>query len=239
MSYKGHFFGAWSGLIFIPLFGIGWMVFAGFIPPISPAATAAEVANLYQGHNIQIIIGMVFMLISIAFLVPYFGMMSVLMARIEGRWPVLAIFAGMSGVINVVYFVIPVLAWLTVAFRPEQSPEIIRVFNDFGWFTMLWPFSSTVMQNVLFGIVILSDKREKPLLPRWLGFFSIMEGTIAISGGLIGFFTAGPFAWNGIISFWLVAIAYLVWMFFTSIEFHKSVKTIIQEESQLATVANI
>ena len=145
-------------------------------------------------------------------------------------WPVLALFAAMSAVINIVYFVIPVLSWLTVAFRPDQNPEIIRVFNDFGWFTMLWPFSSTVMQNILFGVVILSDKREKPLFPRWVGFFTITEGLMVLPGGLIPFFKVGPFAWNGILAFWLVATTYLIWIIVVSFALHRSIKIVMQEE---------
>ena len=231
MNYKGHFFGAWSGFFFVPLFAIGWWSLAGFIPPISPATDAGGVASFYQGNNIQILVGMIFMLISIAFLVPFFGMISVQMARIEGKWPVLALFAAMSAVINIVYFVIPVLSWLTVAFRPDQNPEIIRVFNDFGWFTMLWPFSSTVMQNILFGVVILSDKREKPLFPRWVGFFTITEGLMVLPGGLIPFFKVGPFAWNGILAFWLVATTYLIWIIVVSFALHRSIKIVMKEDS--------
>jgi hypothetical protein len=57
-----------------------------------------------------------------------------------------------------------------------------------------------------------ADKREKPIFPRWFGYFNFWIGIMFIPGELIWFFKTGPFAWNGLVSFWFVVAAFSVWM---------------------------
>ena len=44
--------------------------------------------------------------------------------------------------------------------------------------------------------------------PRWVGFAAIWSAILFILGALVPFFYSGPFAWNGLIAFWLVAIIF-------------------------------
>jgi hypothetical protein len=46
---------------------------------------------------------------------------------------------------------------------------------------------------------------------RWVGYAKLM--ILFLPGALLPFFHAGPFAWNGIIGFWLVAVAFFGWIF--------------------------
>jgi hypothetical protein len=231
VNYTKHFLSVWSGLVFVVVFGIGWALIGGFVPPVQPSASAADVATFYQTNNMQKIAGLTIVMIAVTFLIPFMGMISVQMARIEGRWPIFAIFAAMCAVINVIYFVLPVFYWITVAFRPDQNPEIMRIFNDIAWIIIMWPFSTTVMQNVLFGIVVLSDKRKQPLFPRWAGFLAVYEAILILPGGLVPFFKTGAFAWNGILAFWLVASTYLLWIIVMCFLLHNSIKVVMREET--------
>jgi hypothetical protein len=230
MNPKTHTVAAWSGLVFVILFGIGWALLGGFVPPPSPSMGTEEIATFYQTDNSLKILGLCIVMIAIALLVPFMGLISIQMARIEGKWPILALCAAICAVINIIYFVLPVFFWITAAYRPEQSSEIMRVFNDIAWIIIMWPFSTTVLQNCLFGYIILSDKRQKPLFPRWTGYFTICEAFLILPGGLVPFFKSGPFAWNGLLAFWVVAISYLSWIIVMSIYLNKSVAIATAEE---------
>ena len=65
-----------------------------------------------------------------------------------------------------------------------------------------------MVQYGVTGIIILLDKRDAPILPRWVGYVSIWVGLLSLPGVLIPFFKSGPFAWNGILAFWLPAILF-------------------------------
>jgi hypothetical protein len=59
------------------------------------------------------------------------------------------------------------------------------------------------VQALSIAIVGFSDKSATPTFPRWFCFFSIWIAILSIPGGFAVFFQSGPFAWNGIITFWL------------------------------------
>jgi hypothetical protein len=48
--------------------------------------------------------------------------------------------------------------------------------------------------------------------PRWVGFANIWIAILFLPGALLPFFHSGPFSWNGIIGFWLVANALFGWI---------------------------
>jgi hypothetical protein len=50
------------------------------------------------------------------------------------------------------------------------------------------------------------------VFPRWYGYLSLWCTLIWVSGGLTMFFKSGVFAWNGLISWWAVAISYAIWV---------------------------
>jgi hypothetical protein len=212
-----HLVCAWGALVFVPLFGVGWALLAGYVPPPSPLASAVQIAQFYQAHQMMILLGMVIIMLGIAPLMPFFSAVSVQMARIEGRWPVLAVAQAMVGLANTLLLLLPVIMWVTAAFRPERDAELIRLLNDIGWMIMLWPFSLASLQNVLIGVCVLSDKREEPVFPRWVAFLNLWVALLLFPGGLLPFFKTGPFAWNGLLAFWLVACVYLSWLVIMSV----------------------
>ena len=228
---RSLYLGPLGGIIFVVTFIFGWWTLGGFIPPHSPASGAEEIAKFYQMDNSMILAGLMVMSFGFVGLVPFYGLMSFQMARIEGPRPFFALCAAICAPVNIVIFSFPVFYWLAAAFRPEQSADVIRAFNDIAWIIMVWPVAPFLLQNVLFGTVVLSDKREKPLFPRWVGFFTLAETLMVAPAGLIAFFKVGPFAWDGVLSFWMVAAAYLSWMLVLSYALYNSVKVVGQEES--------
>ena len=67
------------------------------------------------------------------------------------------------------------------------------------------------------GLAIVSDNHERPVFARWLGYFNIWVAILFLPGGLITFFKSGPFAWNGLLAFWLPLTVFFLWyivMFF-------------------------
>ena len=230
-NYRSLSLGPLGGVIFVVTFIFGWWTLGGFIPPHSPASSASQIAEFYQTDNSMILAGLMVMSLGFVGLVPFYGLMSFQMARIEGPRPFLALCSAICAPVNIVIFSFPVFYWLAAAFRPEQSADVIRAFNDIAWIIMVWPVAPFLLQNVLFAIVVLSDKREIPLFPRWVGFFTLAETFLVAPAGLIAFFKVGPFAWNGVLSFWAVAAAYLSWMIVMSFALNNSIKVLKQEEA--------
>ena len=202
----------WSGPLFALLFFSGWGLMAGFLPPPEPTATAQQIGELYRSNAGSIRLGMMLVMSSGGFFAPWIAVTYVLMRRIEGNdFPVLSMTQALAGTYGIVTIIIPSMIWTTAAFRPERDIELIMLLNDLGWLNLTMIYSPAFVQTIAIGLIILQDRRALPLFPRWLGYFNIWVAVLYLPAILISSFKSGPFAWNGILSFWIPAIAFLVW----------------------------
>ena len=201
---------AWSGLVGVIIFFMGFVI-PGWIPLPPPSMTQEQVVAMYQQNLVNIRIGGILFFISSIFLPPMVAVISIQLKRIEGANPILAYTQLSAGSINIVFFIATGLLFLMTAFRPDRPPELIYLMNDISWFVavMVWPAAFT--QNIAIAVAILNDQSDEPIFPRWVGFFNIWASLLFIPGSLVPFFTQGPFAWSGIIGFWVPATAFGIW----------------------------
>lgn len=224
MNTKTQLFSAWCGVAFVVLFTLGWWIIAQYVPPMSPTTSAAEVASFYQENTGAIRFGLMLTMISAGLVMPWVGVIAVQMKRIEGEFPVLTYAQLVAGAVGIVIIILPPMIWTTVAFRPDRDPELMLLLNDLGWLIFIMTFSPAFFQNLVIGLAILSDKHETPIFPRWLGYFNIWVAILFIPGGLITFFKAGPFAWDGLLAFWLPLNIFLGWFVVMFLALLKAIK---------------
>jgi hypothetical protein len=202
----------WSWPVCAVLFGISFVVVAGFLPPVLESASAADVAAFYDANRTAIRAGLIGAMFASALLLPYFAVVSAEMRKIEGRNPLLAPVQYGGAVVLTTFFQIICLLWLLASFRPEISPEIIRAANDYGWlvWTMLIPTYS--LQFVCMAIAGFIDHRPHPIWPRWAAYLNIWVAVIGAGGVLAVYLKTGPFSWNGIIGIWLPLVLFVIGM---------------------------
>jgi len=192
---------------------IGLWPAAGFFPPHEPTATAAEIAAIYQANPNGIRLGTVLFLFAAALFLPMVAAISAQMRRIESQGtPVLTYIQLGAGIAATLFFVIPAMFWTVAAFRPDRDPEITQLFNDMGWMFFVMPFTLPFVQNLAIGFAALTDTSPRRVYPRWLGYFNLWSAVLFIPGGLLTFFKTGPFAWDGLLAFWIPAIVFSLWM---------------------------
>ena len=201
---------AWGGVFALLLFFLGF-AFSGFIPPLSPAMSADEVAAYYREHQTGILIGMTFMMISGMLISPFVALISEQMRRIEGSTPLLPWAQLSAGSMGIMFFILPAVFFLVTAYRPERPAEITHLMNDFSWIITVLPWPMAFMQNICIGLAVLSDRSANPVFPRWLGFFNFWIAVGFVPASALVFVKSGPFAWNGLFPFWLPATLFGIW----------------------------
>jgi len=211
ITYRNQLICAYSGFIFMVLFLGGFWVIAGFVPPPPPGNTAEKTARFFQQNTIRIRVGLWVTMVGCALVASWTVAVSAQLRRIRGA-EVLAQLQLILGSLLTIEFLIPLMMWQAAAFRPTTDPQIIVGFNDMAWLIFLGLVSTVILQEIVIGVSILQDDREKPLFPRWIGYLSFLTASLTIPGGLIVFFKTGPFAWNGIISWWVLLVAFCIWM---------------------------
>ena len=204
--------GMWCGVVFLALVVIGWVVVAGFIPLHSPSATVEQVFELYRENHTRIVFGMLMVMMSSFFWCPFSGVALSYLSRVEGRVGVLTWSAAIGVVGNLLGVFFAPFFWLTAAFRPDADPNIIYLMNDLGWLVWVGALAPVLPLMFGFGVAAFIDKDPNPVFPRWYGYLSILTVIGMLPDQLLFYFHSGPFAWNGIFSFWIAFSLFINWV---------------------------
>jgi hypothetical protein len=238
MNRTVHKFCAWSGTLCLIIMIIGFVVFAGFVPTRSPSQSVAETAQFIIENRTRIRWGMILCMFSSSLLMTYTVSMAIHMRRIEGRFPALAMIQFGLGAIFVLEFIYLIFFWQTATFRPERPPELIQLLNDMAWIPFVGLSSTLVLQVACFGIAVLLDTRERPIFPRWLGYYNLWVALMFTPGTFNVFFHNGPLAWNGIVAWYLPIGVFATWLIINPIYLSKAVDSMEDDQPAKANIVD-
>lgn len=203
---------AWSGLVLIVLVTGGFLIMAGYLPPPKASASAQEIADFYAENTTAIRAGIVIGFIGFAPWAMLTSAITVQLARVQPRRPVLAVLNLVTGTGGYVVLLCPLIILLVASFRPERSPEITQTLHDLGW-TWLFitvPFFSS--QALVIAIAALKPNPPVQVYPRWFGYANLWVATLFLPALLIPFFKSGAFSYQGIMVYWLAFVVFFVWI---------------------------
>ena len=215
--------------VFFVLFGLGWCVLAGFLPPPAPHDTALQVARQFRGNTTGIRVGMVIAIFAGAFLLPWGGAVCGQMKRIEGRHSVMTwAWAAAQGCV-VIEFIYPCAFWAVAAFR-TSDPARVQNFNDLAWLPFFGIVSTAVIQMILLGWLTLRDRRPEPIYPRWFAYVQFWCAVGVLPASLVLCFHSGPFAWNGILAYWVGLTVGFVWFLVTTVMTARAIRAMPDDD---------
>jgi len=212
MSRSNQLACAHSALVFATLLGLGIFGIAGWMPLVPPGLNAADLAVEFQQHRMRIRFGMSVLAFASVFWWTMSAAIAMQMKRIEGTSHPLTYVQMASSCGTVLVILLASYFWLVGAYRGDLPPANLQMLNDFAWLTFVGCYPPGFIQNVSIGWCILTDRNSLPSYPRWVGFLTLWVAVLFLPGALLPFFHGGPFSWNGIIGFWLVAVAFFGWI---------------------------
>jgi len=216
----------WCGIGFLICFGVSLMNFMAFIPPPSPMMTGEEIIAKYQDNWLLLRTGIIIALFGCGMYFLFNVMIAIQLKRMEAgrQFPIFAVSSLVAGTINVVFFFIPFVFWSAAFYRLDRNPDLVLLINDMAWleFVMIAPPGS--IQFLCIGFAVLGSTAKKEVLPRWFGFMSIWMAVLGAPGILAIYFFKGPFAWNGLIGFWIPLVAFSIWFFSAFVVLRKAIK---------------
>jgi len=203
---------AWCGPVGIVLILGGLWLLAGFLPPPKPSLSAAGIAATYADDSTGIRLGLFLAIAGTSLFAPFGAAISTQMLRIEGhRRPALVYTQLINASLGAFVLMLAFIIMMVAAFDPSRPVEITKVINELGWICLVIPFAPFCIQYVAITIAIFQDRSETPVFPRWVAYYNIWIAVGFIPTGFVGFFHTGPFAWNGVIAFWLALSLYAGW----------------------------
>ncbi|MCQ4121358.1 hypothetical protein [Rhodococcus tibetensis] len=208
---------AWTPLIYLVVFGIGWLIFGHFFPPFSPADSAQEIADQFMERRVPILFGSVLIMVATMILMPMSALLVMIIRKIEGQTGVLTlIMAFTTTTYMVMNFFVP-FGFALATFRPDRNPELVQFAGDFAFMQFMGGIPMFWMFWVVAAIAsFISSRTPDPVFPRWFGYFNVWCALLYIPELLIFFFKTGPFAWDGVVGFWIPAVVFIAWFVVTA-----------------------
>jgi hypothetical protein len=207
------------------LYGTAMIFLLDMIPPPTAQWTPMQIAQFYVDHDTEVKVGAVITSWTSAFLVPLAVVLAVQMSRHEqGRAPVWTILGCSGGVLMSIFLVLPPIFWGTAAFAPNRSAEITAALHELGLLTFITTDQYFIFLWVALSVICLVPNSvvHSPY-PRWLGYFTAWTAVV-IEGGSVAYLTrSGPFAWNGIVPFWLPTFAFFGWIVTVAVLLFKAI----------------
>jgi len=131
MDLKLQRIAAWGGIVMLVVFFVFFMLVGKLIPPLSPAASAQDIAGFLITDKLRVRVGLAFSLLAACVALPFLVTIRLRVRRVEGKWGVLSVTQIFVGVIFVPGFLFPMVVLAAAAFRPEQrDPVITHALND-------------------------------------------------------------------------------------------------------------
>jgi hypothetical protein len=215
---------AWCGPVFLVLFFVA-LPLANLLPPPSPGLPAGQfVHQLIGSHRTEVRVGLLLACVA----TPLYGflcaVLTVQMKRIEGRYSPLAYAQLGLGVLAILEVIFPMMFLLAAAFRPGRSAQDVQLLSDIALLPFVGAWMTVVFQWIATAIVIFQDGSAEPVFPRWAAYLNLWVAIASIPSSLLQFVHHGPFAWNGVLSFWFAAAAFGIWILVMSILLIQAIK---------------
>jgi len=201
----------WCGPALMAVFFTG-MIAAHWFPPPLPSATAEQTARMYQQHTNGIRMCAILVALGGGLFAPFVAAISSQLRRIEGPYSTLSYLQLGMGVLGTAFFTLPTVFWMAAAFDPYRNPEITQALHAAGWLPLVALIFPAMFQNAAIALAIFTDTRPEPVFPRWVGYFNIWVALLFVPSVLVMFFKSGPFGWNGVMTFWLAANVFTIWL---------------------------
>jgi hypothetical protein len=212
----------------LPAVAVAWLaaffLFPGFVHPMSPRASAADVAAFYRDHTARIRYSMILLNWFCVALIPLLMLIVERMRGMAHRTPILRFcMIGVAGAAPIAFLTATVF-WLLAAFQPERDPALTQLLNDLAWVTFTCGVPFLVAQCGFLALAIAIDVQDEPVFPRWVAAFNVIVAIALLPAAFAGLAHSGPFAWDGLVAFWGKNIAIAAWIAVMSIVLGRSLR---------------
>lgn len=233
--YRYVRFCAWMGPLLLVILIVFFAVLGRNMPPYAASLDAQAIANHFRQHTTTTRIGMIgTMMGGVLYLVWGMGITKV-MEAVERDNDVLSRLQLWGAGFTTLILVIPPSIWLTAAFRPEASPEILQMLYDLGWIMFDLAYSLTMLQLLAFALCFIDDRRAMPLIPMPVCWFAIWVAVTFLAFSTLPFFRDGPFSRSGFFNYWVEFIIFFMAMMVMSLFTLRALTRLEREHAALAT----
>ena len=187
------------GIVFIPL---SWMM-----PPRSPGSSSSQIVDFMQSHNLLIACAVLALSFGLAPLTNAVYLIQIKRMSVSPVFRYCVMVGSMTGAIVGMLF--PMFCFGLGAFRTGYDPSVLAMLYDFGYLAFIGSLGCFCIMWMAFGLAIILDRNG--ILPKWLGYYTVWQYVTELIAAPVWISKSGPFAWNGLMTFWFAMVLYVSW----------------------------
>ena len=217
----------WSVPFFFNLFGLVFVPLSWMMPPRSPSSSTPHIVDFMHSHNLLIAC----VILTLAYgLAPVSNACYLMQVRRMSVSPAFR-YSMMIGAITgaIVGMLFPMFCFGLGAFRPGYDSGVLTMLYDFGYLAFIGSLGCFCVMWMAFGLAIILD--ENGILPKWLGYYTIWQYVTELMAAPVWIVKSGPFAWNGLMTFWFAMTLYVSWQIIVYVCIYRAIKN--QPETEL------
>jgi len=204
---KAELWLAWCTIVvFYNIFGIVFFGLTRTQPPPQPWWAAARVAQWFSDNHDGLLVGFGVIFMMGAFSVASTALITYSIFRMSVSrafaWAYLIIYslAAAPGML------VTCIALVVGALRPDRDPRLLTWLYDMGFLSFSGTMGIFLVGSVVWAVAILLDKNR--VLPKWFGYLNICNALTEVVVATCCIVKSGPFAWNGLISFYINMVVF-------------------------------
>jgi hypothetical protein len=213
VSLRHQLFGAWCAPIFTVLTLIGFIWLAHFYLPAHADLTPDQTARWFLvDHRFGILLGMSIWILSICVFSYWVAQLGVMLAKMEGPMPIMALTQVISGAAIVVIVIIDASLWMSAAYRLGTNSQIVLALSDAAWLSLLTAWPTLTVEMLATAAITLRDRRASPTFPRWLSWASVVGAVLLFTAAGPAFTHFGAWSYHGFLGYYLPFIIWGAWV---------------------------
>jgi hypothetical protein len=203
----------WSSVIFGLIYALALGVLLRMIPPPAATQTAEQIKDWYLARQSGIKLGATIASWTSAFMVPFWAVVAMQISRQEKGRPIWTPTALVSGAMVSIFLVLPPIFFGAAAFTPNRAAEVTAIMHQLGVLTLVTTDQYFIFAFVAVAVMCFLPRRaDHSPFPRWFGYFTIWFTFMAEAGAIAFNMRTGPFAWNGLLAFWIPFGVFAPWL---------------------------
>ncbi|MGH3637699.1 MAG: hypothetical protein ACRDUX_01580 [Mycobacterium sp.] len=200
----------WIVPAFYMAFGVIFFALARVMPPPRPDITEDQMTRFFLDHSTTIKIGFGLLILIVGGAGVANGIVAYHMKRMTAGSVLAYAYIGSMAVGALPGCLLVSFCFLTATLRPDRDPELMALLYDLGLLSYVGSLGCFTTAYFAFAIAILYDRNE--IFPKWLAYVTVWQIVTEILAVPVFFSKAGPFAWNGSISFWMGTVVFGIWL---------------------------
>ena len=199
----------WTMVVFYQIFGIVFVLMTRVMPPPKPWWEPERIAQWFADthHGLVWGFGIIFL---ISFMAPACNALIGYSMRRMSVSPVFAYSYIAIYSVSAIPGMLLAALFLTVgALRPDRDPVVLSWLYDAAFMTFVGTMGVFLVGTAVWLVAILLDKNR--VFPLWFGYLQICNLLTEVVVAPAWIFKSGPFAWNGVVTFWVDTLVFAVY----------------------------